>query len=140
MSRAEREAELVSAYNKSFAERGENADILPDDPLEFHLYHLARYWGRLTGFCNNFNREYPEGYVEGDLGFCVKFGSECVDDIIAPSSPIYGKWREYCKHTQAIFDEKSVTTDQINLASGLFNECLSILSYDPWANKKVEET
>lgn len=88
--RPDRINELTRAYEESFAERG---NITPGDPLEFHLYHLARYWSRLVGFCRH-DPSSAESLVESDLGACVQLGSEFANAQIDPNCSIYKQWRK----------------------------------------------
>ena len=88
---AEREEQLIPNYKKMFLERG---GVTPADPLEFHLNHLATYWSRLVGFCR-LHPDHPEACVDGDLGACVKVGSDFADATIDPASPIFDCWCVY---------------------------------------------
>ena len=125
---AERVSTMVPAYEKLFAERGE---ITPSDPLEFHLYHLARYWSRLIGFCRQ-DPSKPAAFIDTDLGACVQVGSEFADKLIDPSSPIHEHWQHYWKRTQAMLKERPVTMEDVEAASRAFEDCLARLRYDPW--------
>ena len=128
----ERTAKMIPSYKQSFAERG---GITPIDPLEFHFFHLARYWSRLAGFCRMNNT--PEAVVNSDLGACVQFGSDFANDLIGADSPIYLQWQEYWKKTQSILHERPVTLADVESGSKLFDECLAVLKFDPWANFKT---
>ncbi len=75
---AERARAMIPRYEKNFAERG---GITPSDPLEFHLYHLARYWSRLVGFC----RQKHAGDDAGVLD--VRRGLEVADMLAAKCGP-----------------------------------------------------
>ena len=126
---AERVSAMIPGYEKMFAERGSNT---PFDSVEFHLYHLARYWSRLVGFC----RQDPsklEAYISTDLGACVQVGSEFAHKLIEPSCPIYERWQKCWKQTQAILHERPVTIEDVEAASRTFDECLAELGYDPWS-------
>ena len=130
-TRSERVRIVTSNYEKSFAERG---GISPSDPLAFHLYHLARYWSRLTGFC----RHAPPGtasFIDADLGVCVEVGSEFTHKLIQSDSPIYSQWQKYWILTQAMLHNQPVTIEAVESASQAFDACLVELKYDPWANK-----
>ena len=76
---SERVSDMIPRYEKLFAERG---GITPADPLKFHLYHLARYWSRLVGFCRQ-DPSKPAGFIDGDLGACVQVGfGVCPQDYL----------------------------------------------------------
>ena len=124
---------MIPGYEKMLAERG---GITPSDPLEFHLYHLARYWSRLVGFCRQ-DPSKPEGWIDGDLGACVEVGSEFAHKLIGPDSPIYGRWQEYWAQTQAVLHKRPVTIEAVEAASQIFDACLVGLKYDPWANTEI---
>ncbi len=130
-TRSERVRTLTANYEKGFAERG---GITPSDPLEFHLYHLARYWSRLTGFC----RQEPSGtasFVDTDLGVCVEVGSEFAHKLIRQDSPIYSQWQNYWKQTQTMLHDRPATIEAVEAASRAFEASLVALKYDPWAEK-----
>jgi hypothetical protein len=124
-----RASAMIPGYEKMFAERG---GITPSDPLEFHLYHLARYWSRLVGFCRQ-DPSKSEVWIDGDLGACVEVGSEFAHRLIEPTHPIYKQWQEYWIHTQAMLHERPVTIEAVEAASRSFNVCVAELKYDPWA-------
>jgi hypothetical protein len=120
---------MIPGYEQMFAARG---GVTPTDPLEFHLYHLARYWSRLVGFC----RQVPlkaEMWVDTDLGACVAVGSEFAKRLIGPSSSVYEQWREYWRQTQALLHKRPVTIEAVEEVSRTFDACLATLKYDPWA-------
>jgi len=119
---------MIPGYEKMFAERG---GITPSDPLEFHLYHLARYWCRLVGFCRQ-EPSKPEKFIETDLGACVKVGSDHTHKLIGPNSPVYEEWQVCWKMTQSILFQRPVTIEDVESASRAFNDCLRQLKYDPW--------
>jgi hypothetical protein len=125
---AERIHGLIPRYEKLFAERGGST---PADPLEFHLFHLARYWSRLVGFCRQAPSK-PEAFIDTDLGVCVAVGTEFTHKLIEPSSPIYELWQNYWKRTQAMLHSRPVTIEDVEAASRTFDECLAELKYDPW--------
>jgi hypothetical protein len=125
---AERIGAIIPGYEKLLAERG---NITPSDPLEFHLYHLARYWSRLVGFCRQYPLK-PEVCIDGDLGACVAVASEFAHKLIEPSSTIHRLWQDYWTHTQAILHDRPVTIEDVEAASRKFDECLAELRYDPW--------
>ncbi len=125
---AERVNSKIREYEKIFADRGE---YTPSDPLEFHLFHLARYWSRLVGFCRQDPSD-PEHWIDGDLGACVAVGSEFTNTLIGPSSPIYILWQEYWRQTQAILYERPVTFEAVERAKLAFDACVNQLKYDPW--------
>ena len=120
---------MIPRYEKLFAERG---GITPTDPLKFHLYHLARYWSRLVGFCRQAPSK-PAGFIDGDLGACVQVGSEFADRLIGSDSPIYASWQNYWTQTQAVLHQRPVTIDSVEAASKAFDVCVAELKYDPWA-------
>ena len=126
---ADRVRVITLSYEKMFAERTEHDVCPPSDPLEFHLYHLARYWSRLVGFCKQVS---PENCVESDLDACVQVGSEFTNKMISLNSPFYGQWQECWNRTQAILKERPVTVEDIEAASQSFDKCLAELKYDPW--------
>ena len=119
---------MIPRYETMFEERG---NITPSDPLEFHLFHLARYWSRLVGFCRHDSSK-PEQWIDADLGACVEVGSDFAHKLIEPSSPICEQWQEYRRRTQAILHERPVTLVDLKLASISFDKCLVALNYDPW--------
>lgn len=125
---AERIASMTPAYQKLFAERG---GITPADALQFHLYHLARYWSRLVGFCRQ-DPPRSEAFIDSDLGACVAVGSEFAGKLIEASSPIFGRWQDYCERTQAVLHVRPVTIEDVEAASGAFDVFLAGLKYNPW--------
>jgi hypothetical protein len=125
---SERVSEMIPGYEEMFAERG---GATPTDPLKFHLYHLARYWSRLVGFCRQ-TPSVPEGWIDGDLGACVQVGSEFANKLIASDSPIYRLWRDYWAQTQSVLHKRPVTIDAVEAASRAFDACVAELKYDPW--------
>jgi hypothetical protein len=128
---AERVQEMIPRYEKMFAERGR---ITPSEPLEFHLYHLARYWSRLIGFCMQVPSK-PEAAMNSDLGACVAVGSKFAHELIGANSLVHERWQEYWKGTQAILYVRPVTIEAVEAASRKFDECLAELKYDPWNRK-----
>jgi hypothetical protein len=129
--RAERTATMIQNYKQSFTHRG---GTTPSDPLEFHFYHLARYWSRLVGFCRQ-DTQKPEQSIDGDLGACVQVGSLFINELIDIDSPIYDPWQDYWKKWQSILRERPVSIAEIESASDLFNACTAALKYDPWAKR-----
>jgi hypothetical protein len=125
---SERINDMIPGYEQMFSERG---GITPSDPLKFHLYHLARYWSRLVGFCSQ-DPSKPEVFIDGDLGACVKVGSDYAHKLIEPSSPIYELWQDCWRKTQSILHDRPVTIKNVEDASQAFNDCLVGLKYDPW--------
>ncbi|HXI54192.1 MAG TPA: hypothetical protein VNH84_21920 [Candidatus Saccharimonadales bacterium] len=126
---AERVSEMIPRYEKHFIERG---GVTPTDPLEFHLYHLARYWSRLVGFCRQAPSN-PAAFIDGDLGACVQVGSEFAHKLVGPDSPIYGQWQAYWAHTQTVLHRRPVGIEAVETASQAFQACVADLNYDPWA-------
>jgi hypothetical protein len=120
---------MIPRYEKMFLERG---DITPSDPLQFHLYHLARYWSRLIGFCRQAPSK-PAAFIETDLGACVQVGSEFAHKLIGSDSPIHGLWQDYWTQTQAMLRKRPVSIEAVETASRAFDACLVELRYDPWA-------
>ena len=120
---------MIPQYEKRFAERG---GLTPSDPLEFHLHHLARYWSRLLGFCRQ-DPSKPAAYIDGDLGACIQVGSEFTNKLIEADSPIYERWQDYWKQTQAVLHQRPVSIDAVESAHRAFEACLRELKYDPWA-------
>ncbi|MGC3971404.1 MAG: hypothetical protein QM775_29915 [Pirellulales bacterium] len=125
---AERVREIIPRYEEMFAGRG---GVTPDDPLEFHLYHLARYWSRLVGFCRQ-DPSRPAAFIDGDLGACVQVGSEFAQKLIESGSPIYERWQNHWTQTQAILHRRPVTMEAVEAASHAFDACIADLKYDPW--------
>jgi hypothetical protein len=121
---SERVSEMTPRYEKLFAEHG-------GDALTFHLYHLARYWSRLLGFCRQ-DPSKPAAYIDGDLGACVQVGSEFTHKLIKADSPIYGRWQDYWTQTQAVLHQRPVSIDAVEAAHRAFEACLTELKYDPW--------
>jgi hypothetical protein len=126
---------MRAAYEKLYAERG---GITPSDTLEFHFYHLARYWSRLVGFCRQ-DASKPEAFINSDLGACVEVATEFAHGSIKPSSPIYGEWQHCWKQTQAILYERPVTLKAVEAASQAFNDCLAKLKYNPCAKMPTDK-
>lgn len=129
-TRSERIAALTASYQKMFEQRG---GIIPSEPLEFHLFHLARYWSRLLGFC----RHTPSGcasFIDGNFGVCVQIGSEFTNQEIAPDSPVYSEWQKYWTQVQALLHDRAPTIEAVEATSQAFDACLAKLKYDPWAH------
>ena len=124
---AEREEVLVTNYKRMFLERG---DVTPADPLEFHLHHLVTYWSRLVGFCR-LHPDHPETCVDGDLGACVKVGSDFADAIIDSASPIFESWSVYKQLADAVLHCRPVSLNDVESASTAFDQCLSAINYKP---------
>jgi hypothetical protein len=120
---------MIPRYEEIFATRG---GVTPTDPLKFHLYHLARYWSRLVGFCRQ-EPSRPAGFIDGDLGVCVLVGSEFAHRLIGVDSPTYTHWQDYWAQTQAVLHRRPVTIEAVEAALQAFNTCLVDLRYDPWA-------
>ena len=119
---------MVPRYEKLFQERG---GITPSDPLRFHFYHLSRYWPRLVGHCKRVSGG-AEAAVDSDYGACVAVVSEFASRLIGPSSPIYERWQECWRQTQAVLNERPVTLKDVEAGSRAFEKCLSEMNYDPW--------
>src|SRR5436190_1184935 len=127
---AEKVRELTPGYAKMFAEGG---GVSPADPLEFHLYHLARYWSRLVGFC----RQTPSNcdhWIETGLGAYVQIGSDFADKLVNITSPVHANWKAYWSQMQAVLYQRPVTLAQIEATSQAFEACLRDFSYDPWTD------
>lgn len=120
---------MIPRYEQMVLERG---SITPLDPLEFHLYHLARYWSRLVGFCKE-DPSKPAAFIDTDLGACVQVGSEFAHGLIGIDSQIYGRWQEYWTQTQKVLHERPVNIEAVEAAAHIFHACLAELKYDPWA-------
>lgn len=120
---------MISSYETMFAKRG---GVTPADPLKFHLYHLARYWSRLVGFCRQ-DPSKPAAFIDGDLGACVQVGSEFANKLIGSESPNYASWQNYWIQTQAVLHQRPVTIETVEEAARAFNDCVIALQYDPWA-------
>lgn len=136
MKLEERVEKMTPSYLEMFAERG---GVTPTEPLEFHLFHLARYWSRLIGFCRQ-TPDTPEGWINGDLGACVALGTRLAGQLIDSGSPIRNEWDEYFRQSNSILYQRPVSLDGVELACVLFDQCLSALQYDPWANKPWDAT
>ena len=130
---AERAGIMIPRYEKMLANRG---GVTPSDPLTFHLYHLARYWSRLVGFCMQ-EPSKPASFIDSDLGACVQVGSEFAHKLIAADSPIYGVWQDYWTQTQEVLHQRPVSVHAVETASQTFDSCLAALKYDPWANQSA---
>lgn len=128
---AERIRLLIPRYEEMFSERGEY-EFIPDDPMTFHLYHLARYWSRLVGFCR-LEPDSSESFVNGDGGACVKVGTDFADGALSPDSPIKDLWQDYLGKTQALLLEEPASAGDVEAASQAFDRCLTELGYDPWS-------
>jgi hypothetical protein len=131
---AERVNAMIPGYEEMLALRG---GITPSDPLTFHLYHLARYWSRLIGFCRQ-EPSKPAAFIDTDLGACVQVASEFAHKLIGPDSPIYERWHDYWEQTQAVLHKRPVSLDAVEAASRTFNACLDELKYKPWPDKSSE--
>ena len=129
---AERVAIITPRYEEMFANRG---GVTPTDPLKFHLFHLARYWSRLVGFCRQ--GASPDHFINSDLGACIQVGSEFADALIVPDSPIYQLWQDYWTLTQAVLHRPPVWLAAVEAASLAFDACTAGLRYDPWSNKSA---
>jgi hypothetical protein len=70
--------DIIPRYEELFAGRG---GVTPSDPLEFHLYHLARYWSRLVAFCRQAPSR-PESRIDSELGACVLISSKFAHELI----------------------------------------------------------
>lgn len=119
---------MVPGYEAMFAERG---GVTPTDALQFHLYHLARYWFRLVGFCRQAPSK-PAAFIETDLGACVQVGSEFAHELIDPDSPMFAQWQHYWALTQTVLHQRPVTLEAVEAAAQSFDACLALLDYDPW--------
>lgn len=124
---AERTALMFPKYKQLFAGRG---GITPSDPIQFHFYHLVRYWSRLLGFCKQ-DIQKPERFIETDLGACVQVGSDFADELIEVNNPLYDRWKDYWKRLQSILHERPASLADIESASKSFDECAAALKYDP---------
>ena len=120
---------MIPGYEEMFAGRG---GITPSDPLQFHLFHLARYWSRLVGFCRQ-DPSRPAAFIDTDLGACVQVGSDFAHKLIGADSPIYERWQEYWVLTQAVLHTRPVNIEAVEAASRTFDAFLAELTYDPWA-------
>ena len=125
---SERVSEMIPNYERLFAGRG---DVSPLDPLEFHLYHLARYWSRLVGFSRQYPLD-PVCCINGDLGACVQVGSEFTHKMIGVGSPCYELWQECWTRTQTVLYERPVTIETVETASRAFDAYLAGIKYNPW--------
>ena len=67
----------------------------------------------------------------------MQVGSDFADKLIDPNSPIYVQWREYRRREQSILHEHPVSIADIEAASKAFDECLAVLYYDAWTNKRT---
>ena len=124
--------ELCSArYQEIFAEREEFG---PTDPLEFHLYHLACYWGRLVGFCAHAPESFVQS-IESDLGAYIQVASNHAARLITEDSPAEDIWQEYLTRTRAMLYERPVKFGAVQAASKQFDRVLVALNYDPRAKR-----
>ena len=126
---AERIAATVRRYEEMFAGRG---GVTPSDPLQFHLFHLARYWSRLVGYCTQ-DPSSCAAFIDSELGACVQVGSDFAHKLIGTDSPIFELWQEYWAHTQSVLHTRPVTWEAVDRTSGILETCLAELGYDPWA-------
>jgi len=126
---------MTPGYETMFAGRG---GVTPTDPLQFHFYHLARYWSRLLGFCA-LDPSKPASFIDGDLGACIQVGSEFAHRLIGPNSPIYASWQIYWTQARAVLHQRPITLDAVKAASRAFEVCVTELKYDPWGNTVVRE-
>jgi|GEM_PF-4556464 len=120
--------EMISRYKEIMATP---SDVTPSDPLEFHLFHLVRYWSRLTGFCSHSSME-PKSLIDSDLGLCVKVASDFAHRLIDPDSSIYELWQKYRLLEQVVMDESRLSIEQVEAAASAYEACLEKLDYDPW--------
>ena len=77
----------------------------------------------------------PETCIDTELGACVAVGSQFVHALIEPKLPVYERWQDYWRRTQAILHDRPVTLGEVEAASRAFNDCLSELKYDPWSTR-----
>ena len=122
---------LIPKYQKLFAQRG---GITPTDPLEFHLYHLVRYWSRLVGFCRQ-DPSRTEGLIKTDLGACIEVGTQLAHELVKPESLIYSRWQNYWTQTQSVLHKRPVSIESVEATSRIFDECVSELKFDAWTGK-----
>jgi hypothetical protein len=111
-----------------FASRGE---VTPADPLEFHLFHLARYWSRLGGFAGHVS-DGCNSLIEGDLGIAVRMGTEQADRVIRDMDLIGDLWTDYVEQVETMMTLRPVSTETMERASAGFDRCLEAIGYDPW--------
>ncbi len=122
-------------YEKMFGERGGIAT--PSDPIEFHFFHLVRYWSRLVGFCKQCP-ERSDGFLNSSLGAYLQIASDFADKLIDANSPISVQWKEYRRREQSVLYGRPVSIADLEAASRAFDECLAVLNYDAWRNKRTK--
>lgn len=118
---------VIPEYEEMFEERG---GVTPTDPLQFHLYHLARYWCRLVGFCRQMPKS-PEACIDGELGALVAVASEYSNALIGLDRRVGAVWAEYWSRAQTMLHERPVTIEDVERTSEIFEQVLSTLEFDP---------
>ncbi len=119
---------MLHSYESMFASRGE---VTPTDPLEFHLFHLARYWSRLVGFARNVG-DGCNSLIEGDLGTAVRMGTDHTGRVIRETDVIGDLWTDYVERVETMLTLRPVSIETIERASEGFDKCLEAIGYDPW--------
>lgn len=122
------EQELAISYETMFAERGE---FTPSDPLEFHLYHLARYWSRLVGFCRIMPGS-PEIFADGAMGITIRVANRFMDPLVGAFPALVASWNSYNQLSERVLQRRVVLLNDVEAASEAFDRLLATASYDPW--------
>jgi hypothetical protein len=118
---------MLHSYESMFASRGE---VTPTDPLEFHLFHLARYWSRLVGFARHVG-DGCNSLIEGDLGTAVRMGTEQAGRVIRETDA-GDLWHDYVERVETMLTIRPVSLESIERASKGFDKCLEAIGFDPW--------
>ncbi|RYD42225.1 MAG: hypothetical protein EOP85_11510 [Verrucomicrobiaceae bacterium] len=111
-----------------FDRRGE---VTPSDPLEFHLYHLARYWSRIVGFIRQYPGD-PERWMDGNGGQAIRIANGFTESAINPASKVLNEWQIYKVASDATFHKRPLSGDDIEKASAAFERFLVAAGYNPW--------
>ncbi|RYD24447.1 MAG: hypothetical protein EOP88_00125 [Verrucomicrobiaceae bacterium] len=117
------EEEFVSSYEQIFEERG---GVTPSDPLEFHLYHLAEYWGRLVGFSRVWP-DSPGAFVKGGPGDGIRVANRFAAGVIEDSPAISEAWQTYVRLADVVLNEPTVSVIDVEAASEALDRCRAIL-------------
>lgn len=121
------EEEFASSYRQMFAERGGTTS---SDSLEFHLYHLARYWSRLVGFCR-LKPGPPEFWADGSMGIAIRIANRFTDPLVDSASPLIASWNSYKQLAEKVL-HRHVLLDDVEAASDAFDRFLAETGYSPW--------
>ena len=135
-TQTQKEREMLDSYESMFASRGE---VTPTDPLEFHLFHLARYWSRIVGFAKVVG-DGCDSLVEGDSGSLVRMATDQAGRVLREADLIPNLWTEYVDQLETMLTLRPVSVKVIERASDEFDKCLEAIGYDPWLDSETSNT